>query len=94
MKAYYLSHNHYRVSEATAKRLAGRLPKDDEEIVMKLPNGNSAWLARTPHEGREVWAVYPVNNAPVGKKESDGSYTLDPVKNVAETDEDDYPLFV
>lgn len=67
MKMTYLSHGHYSVSDADAGRLARKvkrnLPKYGYELRVELPDGELAWLKRTPHSGPGapkrgwVWAV-------------------------------------
>ena len=66
----YLDSGHYRVTDAEAGRLVkavgARLPKHGYEMRVRLPNGEEAWLRRTPHSHRKdspkrgwVWAVMP-----------------------------------
>lgn len=94
MKAYYMSHNFYRISDITARRLASPLPGNNNEIIVTLPNKIRAWLSTTPHLGRDVWSLYPVAGV-IGKKNEDGSFSID--KTPFETDilssEDDESLF-
>lgn len=73
MKMTYLSHDHYRVSDADAGRLArasahGRLPRPGHSIDVTLPDGARAELLRTPYTRAGhtdapkrgwVWAVMP-----------------------------------
>jgi len=65
----HLSHNHYRVSDHDAARLARdagkKLPRVGYELSVVLPDGKKAWLTRTPtryYPGFPkrgwVWAVY------------------------------------
>ena len=68
----YLSHGHYRVTDAIAGRLAkdagGKLPAHGMEMMVGLPNGESAWLSRThliygehrPPKRGWVWSVRPL----------------------------------
>lgn len=74
MKWKYISHNHYRISDSDAGKLAkaskhGKLPKHGYEIDVNLPDGKKAVLLRTGYRYREdapkrgwVWAVMPYHH--------------------------------
>jgi hypothetical protein len=67
MKLTHLSHNHFRVSDADAAKLARAsghsLPRIGYEAEVPLPNGKKAWLKRdyastpSPNKRGWVWAI-------------------------------------
>lgn len=71
MKLTHISHDHYRVSDADAGRLAravGRpLPRHGYELIVVLEDGRTAALKRTPYGSGHtdapkrgwVWCVMP-----------------------------------
>jgi hypothetical protein len=61
MKLTHISHGFYRISDADAGKLARdantHLPHHGYELAVVLPNGDEAWLARTP-------STFSVKNSP------------------------------
>lgn len=52
----HISHGFYQITEADAKRLAGKLPRSGYEVRVEH-EGKLWWLARTPLGGRWVWSI-------------------------------------
>ena len=62
MNLTYLDNDHYRISPANAGRLVRalnrKLPRHGYEVAVEY-DGKLWWLARTPDQGRLVWAIRP-----------------------------------
>jgi len=69
MRLQHIGHNHYRISDADAGRLAKavgqKLPEHGYELRVELPDGIRAWLSRSPYRYEKdspkrgwVWVVF------------------------------------
>lgn len=57
----YLDHDHYIISAKRAGMLCkdiGGVPRHGYEKRATY-KGFAVWVTRTPHHGKQVWAVYP-----------------------------------